>query len=191
MQNRRRSGLGASGEVKSNGTGPSASLPTTRTHSAHRLPLDLVLLEGENAAAFAALIASLELAYGRNGPMALFLIDYAATLIWRLRRVATFEAGLLSWIAEQQRQRHDGRGVTLGTLFVSGDLRALQGGNDAVRKHRQGRLLIGRTLETALAKTDPLGKIGRYESHLMRQLQRTLAELRSTTGIETAGTAPR
>jgi hypothetical protein len=46
------------------------------------------------------------------------------------------------------------------------------------RLNRRGRQVVGRALEAALDTRDPLGKIGRYEGHLMRQLVRTLELLR-------------
>jgi hypothetical protein len=147
----------------------------------NRIAPALVLMEGENPVSFKMLLDALDAEFEARGSMATFLVDYAATLIWRLRRVSTFEAGLLTWISEQQRQRHDGRGITLGNVFFSGDGRALpvpSRASGAQWRQQRGRQVIGRTLEAALDKSDPLGKIGRYEGHLMRQLRRTLEELR-------------
>lgn len=145
-----------------------------------RLAGDLVIIDGEDAAAFAALRAQLEGEFRPHGPVASFLVDYTATLMWRLRRVATFEAGILSWISDQQSRRHDGKGIALGDVFFSGDVRALPKPGKAAgdqRICRRGRHVVGRTLEVALDASDPLGKIGRYEGHLMKQLMRALDEL--------------
>ena len=49
---------------------------------------------------------------------------------------------------------------------------------DFRKGNRRGRQVVGRALEVALDARDPLGKIGRYEGHLMRQLVRTLELLR-------------
>ena len=147
----------------------------------YRLAGDLVIIDGEDATAFAALRAHLEGEFRPDGPVATFLVDYAATLMWRLRRVATFEAGILSWISDQQSRRHDGKGIALGDVFFSGDVRALPKPSRAAgdqRISRRGRHVVGRTLEVALDASDPLGKIGRYEGHLMKQLMRALDELR-------------
>jgi len=147
----------------------------------HRIGPALVVMEGENPVAFQMLADGIDAEFEPKGPMAAFLVDYAATLLWRLRRVATFEAGLLTWIAGQQRQRHDRKGIRLGDVFLAIDGQALPlPGRHAGAAHRQqhGLQVIGRTLESALDKSDPLGKIGRYEGHLMRQLMRTLEELR-------------
>jgi hypothetical protein len=147
----------------------------------YRLADGLVVIDGEDAAAFAALRLHLDNAFQPHGPVATFLVDYAATLMWRLRRVATFEAGILSWIADQQSRRHDGKGIALGDVFFATDPRALAKPSRAAGDHRlnrRGRQVVGRALEVALDAPDPLGKIGRYEGHLMRQLVRTLELLR-------------
>ena len=174
MTNKKRK-TAAPPDGSSNATG--AYRDQTFSLELDRIAPALVLMDGENPISFKLLLDALDAEFEARGPMAAFLVDYAATLIWRLRRVATFEAGLLTWISDQQRQRHDGRGLTLGDVFFSGDARSLPGPNQT-SQWRQKRQVIGRTLEAALDKSDPLGKIGRYEGHLMRQLARTMDELR-------------
>ena len=147
----------------------------------NRLADGLVVIDGEDAAAFAALRRHLDNEFKPHGPIATFLVDYTATLMWRLRRVAAFEAGILSWISDQQSRRHDGKGIALGDVFFSTDPRALAKPSRSAGEHRfnrRGRQVVGRALEVALDAPDPLGKIGRYEGHLMRQLVRTLELLR-------------
>ena len=66
-------------------------------------------------------------------------------------------------------------------MFFATDPRALAKPSRAAGDHRvnrRGRQVVGRALEVALDAPDPLGKIGRYEGHLMRQLVRTLELLR-------------
>lgn len=177
MTNKKRAA--ALPDEPSNATG--ADRDQTFSLGLDRVAPALVLIDGENPISFKLLLDALDAEFEARGPMAAFLVDYAATLIWRLRRVATFEAGLLTWISDQQRQRHDSRGLTLGDVFFSGDARSLPVPSQNSESHwrqQRGRQVIGRTLEAALDKSDPLGKIGRYEGHLMRQLARTLEELR-------------
>lgn len=166
---------------------PKSSKPSTHRGSvpdAFKLDVGSVVLEGESSAAFLMLRDELAMAFGPIGAAGIVLIDHAAVLMWRLRRVSTFEAALLSWIRHQQAQRHDTSGVQLGQVFVSSDARAIDPERPtSTKSHSWQRQSTGRALEVVLGRLDPLSKIGRYEAHLLRQLNRTIAELRQLQAI--------
>lgn len=146
----------------------------------NRSAAQLVVLDGEDALAFAYLRDELVQTYKPEGPVATFFLDQAVTLMWRLRRVARFELGMLTWISEKQHRRHDGKGLVLGNVFLPSDTRALlPRGTGTKRSHKQDLQVLGRTLEVVLETSDPLGKIGRYESHLMKQLAHAIQRLES------------
>ncbi len=182
-------------QVEANGrnalksTGPRTEAgKTTSSRNAvrHGLTAEQVVLEGEDRARFDALRSAINMEFAPEGPVAVFLAERLVGLIWRLGRVAGFEAGLLDWIAHQQAEAHDTAGVAFGEYFFSADRRALAirpgDGNPVARSRLDQRRRVGRTLEAALNKTDPLSKLGRYESHLMKQVEKTLAALRRSVG---------
>jgi hypothetical protein len=165
-------------------TGPrtvAGKLIASRNALTHGLTAEQVILEGEDAARFEALRAALVFEFEPEGPTEVFLVERLTSLTWRLGRVPAFEAGLFAWVSHQQAEAHDLAGVSLGEFFFSGDRRALAppktGGSSRNRQRR-----IGRTLEVLTSKTDPLGRLARYEGHLMRQVERTLKELGTRIG---------
>ena len=147
----------------------------------HQVQASQLVLAGEDVDDFLRLRNDLNAEIKPSGVLAEFLVDRAANIIWRLRRAAIFEAGFFTWISHQQSQAYDGKGAIFGHLFLAAGVNELppenQGRGKAGRK-RQSRKAIGRTLDAALRSSDPLGKIGRYENHLMRQLTWTFEELR-------------
>ena len=139
----------------------------------------LIVIAGESREAFSAFCHQVERSFVATGPVAAFLVTHLATLLWRLRRSATFEAGLLTWIAHRQSQAHDRSGVSVGSHFFPDDQLGLpKPGRGATKMSGKQRERTGRTLGEAFNTTDVLGKMGRYEAHLMRQAERTMAELR-------------
>ena len=142
---------------------------------------DLLVLDGENAVDLERLRLKLRIQFDVEDPLGDFLVDRLALLLWRLRRVPSFETSLLSWIAHQQAQIHDQDGIAIANHFFSIDPRSLPPTGTSARflaQQHHGRNSVGRTIETAFSKSDPLGKIGRYESHLMRQVERVILTLR-------------
>ncbi len=143
------------------------------------MPGRSVVIEGESALMFEDFRRDLRGQFGGAGPLADVLIDQLAGVLWRLQRSATFEAALISWLTHQQAQRHDRDGVSFGEHFFPSDRRGLSttrapGRQRAQQLHHQ---IIGRTLEAAFSNSDLLGRMGRYEAHLMRQASRLLVEL--------------
>lgn len=147
-----------------------------------QLVAGLVVIDGERAVDFAAFQSNLVKRATPDDPLASFLLNHLATILWRLRRSAGLEAGLWTWIAHQQASAHDRTGLRIGSHFFPGDPRGLsvRAGNG---RSEPCRRRTGRMVEAAVRKADLLGRLGRYEAHLMRQAERTLAELRRM-GVE-------
>ena len=147
------------------------------------VPAGRIIIDGESAAEFDEFRQRLRETFPDGGVLAEILAEQLAALLWRLRRFAGFEAGLISWVLHQQAQAYDSDGLSLGGHFFPADQRGLatpKEGSDRANRHR--RHAIGRAVETAFVKGDALGRMGRYEVHLMRQAERVLAELRRLQG---------
>jgi len=110
------------------------------------------------------------------------LVEQLCAILWRLRRASAYEAALLSWIAHQQAQMHDAHGIALGDVFISADGRGLidQPAGKGGAAVEMEQLQAGRTLEAAIGPRDLLTKLARYETHLVRQLDRLLRSLEGT-----------
>ncbi len=143
------------------------------------VPGRAVVIDGESALLFEDFRRELRRQFRRTGPLADVLIDQLAGVLWRLRRSAGFEAALIGWLSHQQAQMHDKDGVSFGGHFVPTNRRSLSstGLCPSQRAHRHQCQRLGRTLEAADSKSDLLGRMGRYEAHLMRQATRLLQEL--------------
>lgn len=137
-------------------------------------------MDREDPAQFETLRRALHDEFTPGSSAEVGLVEHLAALLWRLRRSGTYEAALITWIAHQQAEAHDSRGVTVGPIFLSSDGRGLGSGMvmPASSEHRR----TGRMLEAAMSRTDLLTKRGRYEAHLMRQVAQTLTELRRLAG---------
>lgn len=154
----------------------------SRNALGHGLTARTVLLDGEDAAVFEALRRALRLEFAPRSATEVSLVEHLAGLLWRLRRAQGFEAGLLSWIAHQQAEAYDTAGVTLGRIAVVCDRRGLAHNGAVVPNStvsNSGELRrVGRMLDAALGPRDLMSKLGRYEAHLARQIEKILAELR-------------
>ncbi len=150
----------------------------SRNALGHGLTARRVLLDGEDAAVFEALRRALRNEFAPRTATEVSLVEHLAGLLWRLRRAQGFEAGLLSWIAHQQAEAYDVAGVTLGRIAVACDRRGISQTTDATRADAGDLRRVGRMLDAALGPRDLMSKLGRYEAHLGRQIEKTLAELR-------------
>ncbi len=146
----------------------------------HGLTAHFIVLDGEDAAAFETLGLALRDEYRPASATESDLVEHLAALLWRLRRAGAYEAALLAWIAHHQAETHDGDGMTLGEHFIPSDRLGIEAPvrADHPRYHSAFRLRIGRMLEVAVGQRDMLSKLGRYEAHLMRQIERVLGELK-------------
>ncbi len=155
--------------------------PPTHRETMRGLGAQQIIIEGEQWADFERFRDALRLEFDSPSPVSAALVEQLAAVLWRLRRITGFEAGLLSWIAHRQAQMHDRDGVALGDHFIPSDERGLGPalGRQKDRKvDAHARCVVGRTLEVVLSSQDLLGRLGRYEFHLIRQADRILVELR-------------
>lgn len=145
----------------------------------HGLTAVHVVLDGEDPIAFEKLRQYLVEYHHPATPIEYHAVDQVAGLLWRLRRVPIFEASLLTWIAHSQAKAYDKPIVTLGTVGISIDEFAIQSPlGSAGRRHLMlCPLTSGRVIHTAIMRGDMLGKLGRYESHLVSQLIKILSLL--------------
>ena len=96
------------------------------------------------------------------------LLELAASLLWRLRRIPALEVALFHWVAHHQAQLYD-----TPVDISEGDLL-----NDPNRDEPdlRDRLTAGRMFEAALS-ADLTSKLSRYETAMQRRLSATLHEL--------------
>jgi hypothetical protein len=165
-------------------TGPrtaAGKAASSRNALRHGLTAHQVVIEGEDPALFDAVHDRFRREFHAVGAMEEFLVERLAGLAWRLRRVPLFEAALLAWIAHRQAETHGPTGILLGDVFLSSEACSLAVTQDETTvdsRQAHERRRTGRMLQAVLSKDDLLSKLGRYEALLMKQVERTLAELR-------------
>ena len=167
--------------AKSTGPRSEAGKAVSRGNAVrHGLTASTVVLAWEDASAFEAARRQFHSELAPAGPTEAALVEHLAAVIWRLRRASAYEAALVQWVAHRQAEAFDGEGVTLGQVFLVSDAHGLDDGGPVASRNASSRqkLETGRLLEVVLGKPDFLNKLGRYEVHLLRQVERTLAELK-------------
>ncbi|MEQ1716583.1 MAG: hypothetical protein ABL907_11455 [Hyphomicrobium sp.] len=161
-----------------NSTGPrslAGKKASSRNALSHGLTARQALLPGENETEWQELRGAIIGKLNPDGVVESQLAERIVSLIWRLRRIPNLEMALFQWVAYQEAALHDGHDLLLekeegpepnhnAEAKVTGDL------DDAMR--------LGRMIESALSQ-DLIGKFGRYETSLSKQLRHALAELRA------------
>ncbi len=155
----------------------------------HGLTAEAIVMPGEIPEAFEALKAELIDEIAPQTAVEGSFVDHLAGLLWRLKRVPTFEAALL----EAQRLdilRHDALRerkqfeYQMGGSLVDGaredpKFQALETRLDTIElRKRQGAGMLGRVLLQDLKQVDALSKLSRYQTSLTRDVERTLGQLR-------------
>ncbi len=162
-------------------TGPQSSEGKARSrHNAltHGLTARQVLLPHEDSVAYDELCQAMVSSLAPEDALEHQLVEQAASLVWRLRRVPAFEVALFAWMTHFQANYND----RVGSYYDGPDtkLRRLPekfADTDGHNSATPDVLEIGRTLE-ALFDTDLTSKLSRYETSLQRQLSLILKELR-------------
>lgn len=167
-------------------TGPRSvegKLASSRNAISHGMTSLRVVLDGEDATLYQAMITELVEEFRPTTAFESTLIQQLANVIWRLRRSIVYEAALFAWIAHLQSQAHDATGVVLGQVFLPLNAAGLSS-EDRDKQHTpdfansaNSLLRTGRTLEAMLNKNELLSRLSRYETHLVRQLDRLLCQL--------------
>lgn len=155
---------------------------SSRNAIAHGLTARRVVLDWEDAAAFEQLRRALHDEFKPVWPSAVELVEHLAALLWRLRRSHAFEASLITWLTHQQAEAHDNGGMMLGQVFLSADQWGLQAPSSKAIGvvHGGEHKRAGRMLEIAVGQRDMLSRLGRYEAHLQKQIEKTLNRLVQT-----------
>ena len=143
----------------------------------HGLTAQHVMLPGENPEEFEGMRYAMFGSLNPQGALENQLVERAASLIWRMRRISVFEMALFEWAAHYQAQAYDSEDELINAPDV--DLRNdpnTCNGNQS--NDLTDVLKVGRMFE-ALLSSDITGKLSRYETSMQRQLSMTLKELRA------------
>ena len=129
----------------------------------HGLTAEVLVLRDEAADDFSELREALAEQYDPQTVMECELVDRMAGIVWRLRRVPTFEAGVLDYrverVVEQERLRPD----------LEEGVQEEQDVADLL----ESSIRLGDALTDDFAFTNSLQKLGRHEASLMNALSKT------------------
>lgn len=153
----------------------------------HGLTAEIIVVGDEDASDFSDLREALMEQYDPQTIMECELVERLAGLMWRLRRLPVFEAGVLDFRVEQaaeQERKHqeaDRQQRDLLRHFVAkakGEEVEEEGADGDEDEDEGGALFqssarLGGALTNDMAFTNSLGKLGRYETMLMTGLART------------------
>ena len=152
-------------------TGPRSLAGKTRSRLnavRHGLTATQAMLPGEDPSEFAGLRSAMFASIKPEGALENQLVERAASLVWRMRRVPAFEVALLEWTAYYQAECYDG-GADRADLGNDPDnLQPVEDLEDGLK--------LGRVIETLLA-SDLASKLSRYETAMQRQLSLTIKDL--------------
>lgn len=133
------------------------------------------LMPGESRADFNGIRDAMFSSLLPMGALENQLVERAANLIWRLRRMQGFEVALFQWIAHLEAKLHDHVDEPIDIGFVERRNDPDSNEEEKVEDLQDG-LKIGRMIETALS-ADLTGKLSRYEMATQRQLDLTIKQL--------------
>lgn len=153
----------------------------------HGLRAQKVTIFDECPEEFEALCGSAHDSLKPQDPLQEQLVDRIAVCLWRLRRIPNLEAG----IVEYQSLRNELNDVD---SLISDHVREYQihsykiamrnlpenlkdRRTEILNRLQKGQATLGKTICRDLEYYNALGKLSRYESHISRELFRTLSEL--------------
>ena len=114
-----------------------------------------------------------------EGVLEFVLADHIAFTLWKLRRVAFYQALQTRWHIDQA--EHD---LAVANAYADGTL------SKAPLVRPDSEQVYGAELLRVLPQTDTLAKIMRYEAHLHRQYIQTLHELEAIQARRKGGHVP-
>lgn len=161
----RRNGALSKGPVTA--TGRSVSRMNALKHG---LNAASVIISGEDPQEFETLRNRLIEEFQPNSHIDEQLVEHLAVMLWRLRRVSTFEAAIVALM-----QRQNDSDVDDNLRLLAGPSRA----GDAYEITPRTRI-VGAALRS-LAKEDILGKLNRTEAHLLKQIRQICADLKKSS----------
>jgi hypothetical protein len=156
---------------------PAGKEASCRNSLVHGLTAEVLLLDHEDPAEFQALRRAMFEMYPPTDALDGSYVDRLVSLVWRLRRVPVFEAGLVAWTKHRQHVEYD---ATAGKDKKESQKAPLSAKGGAFRlaegqlsEADLERLRFGRVLE-ALLERNLLGKLDDHEARLTRQLRYVL-----------------
>jgi hypothetical protein len=173
----------AKSHVKDTDHQKSAVAPLPSKFTRKRVTTGAVMIFDENPAQFESLCAGLEQAHAPQTRMQLELVNYAAGILWRLRRVPAFEASILevhqAEIAPSDTGSIGGqdRLVEICAKFsprLKLQLKHNRPKHKAAKTVAQPPDTIGLALIRDSQDGDAIGKLSRHETGLMNRLTRSL-----------------
>ena len=128
----------------------------------------MLVIVGERAHEFDELRAKLMDQYDPQSALECEMVERLTIILWRLRRVSSFEVAILD--ARHQHQR---------TILACQSLRARKRRRNPTKEEIDWETSVDLGLALMDGRYgDTLGKIGRYETTLMNQFMKTLQMLR-------------
>jgi hypothetical protein len=157
---------------KSTGPRSQAGKARSRLNSRkHGLTAKMLIIVGENAEDFDQLRAELLEQHAPESALEIELVDRLAGILWRLRRVPSFEAAILD---ARHAEVSEEEGEYSSYLASEEDEEEEDDGEDQAR---EASVQCGRALIRDATWNDALGKLARHETTLMNAFTKTLQML--------------
>jgi hypothetical protein len=169
----------------------------------HGLLCGVLVLPGEDAAAFEDLRNRVRVDLAPIGPLEHLLVDRAISAIWRLRRLEKTESALFQWRVcrlkterlEKQARSFEKTSFEFPLLSFGGEstitdqsahARAVKELRIVEVEKDRGELDLARAFDADGRDGETFSKLTRYESAIERSLFRSLAELRQMQAVRKA-----
>lgn len=161
---------------------PEGKASSSRNALVHGLRAERHLLDGEDPTLFEALCGRLNAELAPDGTLETELVDRIANLMWRARRVPQFELALLNWMGtwcETFASQADSNSYKCpGYGELNNFHTRLKHNARELPVDTRNQLILGRLLQYSMDR-DLVAKLSRYEAHLLQQLERALAQLKT------------
>lgn len=175
-------------------TGPKTVAGKARSRAnawKHGLTAEVLVTRDEEAGDFSELRDALMEEHDPQTTMECDLVERIAGLVWRLRRVPTFEAGVIDYRLEQamenERSRQEAARESPGSIFRQLH-ESEQEEEDPEQRGEQGpdlleqSITLGDALTNDFGYTNSLQKLGRHETSLTNLLKKTYEMLWALQG---------
>jgi hypothetical protein len=139
----------------------------------HGLTAKLLVIGDEDPAEFEELRAALMEQYDPQGPAECELIEYLASVYWRLRRVSFFEAAIFA--ARQARVAEED--ASCARYEVEDEAETRDANEERGMSDAEWLVHVGHILMRHGIWGDALGRLTRYETSLLNALAKTLTRL--------------
>ena len=187
MTTRKQIEANQSNAKKSTGPKTEAGKRRSRTNARkHGLTAEVLVTRDEDGDKFSELREALMEEHDPQTTMECDLVERIASIVWRLRRVPTFEAGVVDFRLEQamedERRRQEDRGERHHLMAM---VRGKEREEDDTKPKQEEEpdllglsITLGDALTTDFAYTNSLQKLGRHETSLVNMLKKTCEMLR-------------